>query len=334
MEKKTLKQLFESQRDVLAQRLEGMKLPKDAEKAQIVVSNYLNELFDGDGEFRQNLTQSEDYILQAAMSLLNAQQSMIAPLAKVEIQQEPNATIEDEPVMGEPIDTANTKSSLDGIAQHIRREQYPMVIGGSAIGSAAGALIMGSWGAVFGAIAGTALVLYASAQSSSAKNAKSSQPKLQVRPQQRPQARMSKIVETPIDTSLFMTIVSNICDSVDSLIATFRAQINRVVDKYESQEKLPIEAEYPALLENIQALLGVAAGDSDPDTRQKRIEKRIEMLADSLENYDLRAVNYDGNNAIYFAMQPSPNVSKDTMVAPALLRGDRVVMKGKVFTKQ
>ena len=333
MEKKTLKQLFESQRDVLAQRLEGMKLPKDAEKAQAVVSSYLNELFDGDGEFRQNLTQSEDYILQAAMSLLNAQQSMITPLSKVEIQQETNVTDEDEheQTMGQPIDTANTKGSHDRITQHLKSEQYPMVIGGSAIGSAAGALIMGTWGAVFGAIAGTALVLYVSAQTT---NAKPNQPKLQARPQQRPQRQINKVVETPIDTNLFLSIVSNICDSVDSLIATFRAQINRVVDKYESQEKLPIEAEYPALLENIQALLGVAAGDTDPDTRQKRIEKRIELLADSLENYDLRAVNYDGNNAAYFAMQPSPNVDKETMVAPALLRGDRVVMKGKVFTKQ
>ena len=68
MEKKTLKRLFESQRDVLAQRLDGMKLPKDAEKAQAVVSNYLNELFDSDGEFRQNLTQSEDYILHPSGS--------------------------------------------------------------------------------------------------------------------------------------------------------------------------------------------------------------------------------------------------------------------------
>ncbi len=330
MEKKTLKQLFESQRDVLAQRLEGMKLPKDAEKAQAVVSNYLNELFDGDGEFRQNLTQSEDYILQAAMSLLNAQQSMISPLTKTELQQE-QISVKPEPIEDQPTDMASSFGSPEKAGQYLKREQYPMVLGGAAIGGAAGALIMSTWGAVFGAIAGTALVLYASSQTVSTKT---NQPKMQTRPQQRPILQTNKIVEKPIDTELFLSIVSKICDSVDSLIATFRAQINRVVDKYESQEKLPIEAEYPALLENIQALLGVAAGDSDPDTRQKRIEKRIEMLADSLENYDLRAVNYDGNNAIYFAMQPSPNVSKDTMVAPALLRGDRVVMKGKVFTKQ
>ena len=122
MEKKTLKQLFESQREVLAQRLDGMKLPKDAEKAQAVVSNYLNELFDSDGEFRQNLTQSEDYILQAAMSLLNAQQSMIAPLAQVQKQPEP-AAVEQDPIVGDPIEEADTSRANGNVAQSLKREQ-------------------------------------------------------------------------------------------------------------------------------------------------------------------------------------------------------------------
>ena len=328
MEKKTLKRLFESQRDVLAQRLDGMKLPKDAEKAQAVVSNYLNELFDSDGEFRQNLTQSEDYILQAAMSLLNAQQSMIAPLAKVEIQQEPNATIEDEPVMGEPIDTANTKSSPDGIAQHIRREQYPMLIGGSAIGSAAGALIMGSWGAVFGAIAGTALVLYASAQST---KPKTNQPKLQARTQQKPQRRINKVVETPIDTNLFMAIVSNICDSVDSLIATFRAQINRVVDKYENQEKPTIEQEYRFLLEGIQTLVGYERMHTEDEKYLSKLQTRVEDLAETLENYNLDVENYTEEHKSWFEAAESNKVTEPKMVYPAIVRDGSVVLQGKVF---
>ena len=75
--KKTLKELFESRKNELSEKLSTLSLPKDASKIQSVVTDYLNDLFDSDGEFRQNLTQSEDYILQAAMSLLNAQQSMI-----------------------------------------------------------------------------------------------------------------------------------------------------------------------------------------------------------------------------------------------------------------
>lgn len=324
MEKKTLKQLFESQCDVLAQRLGGMKLPKDAERAQAVVSNYLNELFDGDGEFRQNLTQSEDYILQAAMSLLNAQQSMIAPLSKVEIRQEPYAAIKEDPFLDQPIDKANAKASPDRIAQHLKREQYPTVIGGSAIGGAAGALIMGTWGAVFGAIAGTALVLYVSSQNTSNK---SSQPKLQAPPL----ARMNKIVETPIDINLFLSIVSNICDSLDSLIATFRAQINRVVNKYENQAKPTIEQEYRFMLESIQTLVGYERTHADDEKYLSKLQMRVEDLAETLENYNLTIENYTEDNRTWFEATESDKVTESKMVYPAIVRDGQVVLSGKVF---
>ena len=75
--KGTLKELFESRKEELSEKLKSLSLSKDSSKIQSIVTDYLNELFDSDGEFRQNLTQSEDYVLQAAISLLNAQQSMI-----------------------------------------------------------------------------------------------------------------------------------------------------------------------------------------------------------------------------------------------------------------
>ena len=74
----SLKALFESNQEKLAEKLSQFVLPKDAVNVQKTVQLYLNGLFDSDGEFRQNLTKSEDYILQAAMSLLNAQQAMVS----------------------------------------------------------------------------------------------------------------------------------------------------------------------------------------------------------------------------------------------------------------
>lgn len=327
MEKKTLKQLFESQRDVLAQRLDGMKLPKDAEKAQAVVSNYLNELFDGDGEFRQNLTQSEDYILQAAMSLLNAQQSMIAPLAQAQKQPEP-APVEQEPIVDQPFDETSTTDSPERMGQYLKREQYPMVLGGSAIGSAAGALIMGSWGAVFGAIAGTALVLYASSQNA---KPKTTQPQLQRRTETRPKPTIRKAVQTPIDTDMFLSIVSNICDSVDSLIATFRAQIGRVVNKYESQEKLHLEQEYRFLIEGIQTLVGYERTHAEDEKYLTKLQKRVEDLADTLDNYNLTIENYAEEHKAWFDTVESDKVSEPRMVFPAIVRDGRAVLPGKVF---
>lgn len=80
--KPTLTSMFESNKEVLVEKLSGLSLPKDAEEIQEVVSNCLNVMFDNNGEYRQNLTQAEDYILQAALSLLNAQQDMSRKLSE------------------------------------------------------------------------------------------------------------------------------------------------------------------------------------------------------------------------------------------------------------
>ena len=68
--KTTLYSLFVASKDELASRLGGLTLPSGAHEVQACVAEYFNKIFDADGDFRQNLTQSEDYILQAALSML------------------------------------------------------------------------------------------------------------------------------------------------------------------------------------------------------------------------------------------------------------------------
>ena len=70
------------------------------------------------------------------------------------------------------------------------------------------------------------------------------------------------------------------------------------------------------------------------ENRTKRIEQRIQFLAECLENYSLQSVNYDGNNKEMFNFQPSANVTTETMVLPAIIKEGKVVLKGKVFTAQ
>ena len=84
-EKQTLVSMFEANRQALENELKGLSLPKDANKIQSIVTNYFGSLFDQDGSYRQSLTVSEDYILQAALSLLNAQQEMGQKLTEQEI---------------------------------------------------------------------------------------------------------------------------------------------------------------------------------------------------------------------------------------------------------
>lgn len=310
MEKLTLKSLFESGKADLTEQLKQLSLPRDAQKVQTIVTEHLNKLFDSEGEYRQHLTQSEDYILQAAMSLLNAQQAMASEFAAKSYA--PSPTPKAEP-----------KNEMEKAAG-LRKEQYPIAIGGSAIGGAAGALLLGTWGAVFGAIAGTALSLY---YVSSRQQQQTIKPK-----QQTKELPVSPRPATPLNVDLFISIIDKICDSVDTLVATFRNQIGRVVDKYESMEKPTLENEYKDVLENIQALLGAFEMNKEDENRAARIEKRIQLLAEGLDNYDLTFTNYNEDNKELFNLQYSENVSKDTMAYPAVMKNGKVIIKGKVFT--
>ena len=315
--KMTLKKLFESHKDELSLQLTGLTLPRDAQKIQLVVSNYLNGLFDSDGEFRQNLTQSEDYILEAAMSLLNAQQAMVQEFSTLKF--------------AETLPKSDYKPQSGGIpssdlGSSLKKEHYPYVVGGTTVGGAAGALIFGTWGAVFGSIAGTALVLYYSSQLPKSFN-KSNETLQKSRIEAKTDVREQKI-----DVEVFTNIVGSICDSVDSLILTFRTQINRVVEKYENQEKPVLEKEYGVLLDSIQSILGAGFQPAD-EKRQKRIDSRIEQLAESLENYDLEVVKYSDNSKNYFEITSSDKAEEPIMVLPAIVKHGIVIRKGKVLVK-
>ena len=70
--RQTLALMFEANKQALETELTGLTLPQDATKIPEIVSTYFDSLLNQNGEYRQNLSQSEDYILQAALSLLNA----------------------------------------------------------------------------------------------------------------------------------------------------------------------------------------------------------------------------------------------------------------------
>lgn len=301
----TLKSLFESQCNQLEEKLAGLNLPDDSQKIQYIVSDYLNKLLEDEGDFRQNLTQAEDYILQASLSLLNAQQTMIRELNNTPKPSVNPTTFENSLKQDSPRIISNSQT-----------------IGGTAIGSTAGALLFGTWGAVFGAIAGTAIVLYyASNQTSTSDNSQKQFTEKPLLP-----------TTTAINVKLFTNIVRKICESVDSIIETFRAQINRVVHKYESQEKPTLEREYRFLLEGIQSLLGYERTHSVYDEKYvKKLQIRIEDIAELLENYNISVENYSEECELWFEKVVSPETKETRMVYPAIVKNGQAVLKGKVF---
>lgn len=316
--KVSLRSLFESHRGELEQKLHGFSLPKDASAVQDAITKYMNKMFDSEGEFRQNLTQSEDYVLQAALSLLNAQQEIANAIGKTE--SESNKSSQFAESHHETVINDNLKSSGKPFNKLV---DSGLSILGSGGGALVGNLLWKGWGGVFGAIAGTAITIYLS----SYLNGKNEVPV--------DHAKTGTRIEntnTPINIDAFCSVISGICDSVDNLINTFRSQMNRVVNKYESQEKPTIEKDYRFLLESIQTLLGFKRTHNESEEKYiKKLQGRIEDLAESLENFDLTVVDYDGTNEIYFEMIASTETTEKKMVYPAIIKNGQAVLKGKLF---
>ena len=318
--KQTLVSMFEANKQALEKELTGLKLPKDVNKIQNVVANYFDSLFNQSGEYRQNLSVSEDYILQAALSLLNAQQEMGRKLTEKEIEVKTRATFAEENKSkkeNSPIETFLSQK-LDGTKTLI----------GAGSGAVLGKMAFSSgWGAVFGAIAGTAIVLYLATKSGKkdvGENVKAitAKPKIE-----------AAIVNSEIDVVTFLTIIQQTCESIDSLIATFRNQIQKVVNKYESQEKPTLERDYSLLLESIQSLLGVTYSQHPNDKRLAKMDERIEQLVESLENYGLKIVSFSEDKICWFEQQESTKVTKPTMIYPAIIKNGILVKRGKVFVQ-
>lgn len=314
----SLSSIFAATKDDLAASLFGLVLPKDVQSVQEKIASYLNEVCSEDNEFRQNLTQSEDYILQAALSMLNAQRNMVYVLS-----QAPKI----ETTTSLPGSSQTSKAFAQSKTTSISASA-PNALLGSGGGALIGKLVLGGWGAVFGAIAGTALVLYMAQQKSEKSTTQTSHPAKQIVAE----TITSKIIDVPVDEDALLSVIEQLCDSLDNLINTFRAQVRRVVNKYESIEKPTIEREYRVLLEGIQSLLGYKRGHSATEDKYVgKLQERIEDLAELLDNYDLEAVDYAEINAQWFDAIESEKATEIKLVAPAITKKGTLVIKGKVF---
>lgn len=122
---------------------------------------------------------------------------------------------------------------------------------------------------------------------------------------------------------------------IDNLIETFRAQVNRVVAKYEQQPKATLETNFKSLLEGIQSLIGYKrTHEATEEKYVVKLQQRIEDLTELLDNYDLEIIEYNGDNMNLFEENISPNVQQPQMVVPAIVKGENAVLKGKVFVPE
>lgn len=310
----SLYQLFESHKDELSLKLKGLRLPSDENKLFKIVYDYLNSVFDSNGDFRQSLTLSEDYILQAAISLLNAQKDMAESIKNVETN---NPLFNESKIETNESSIHSEDKSSATFGKYASVSSEASLIG-AGVGAVAGKLVLGGWGAVFGALTGTAIAIYvASLHKTTSKTF---------------ETKNAIPVSIPVNVDGFVNTISSICFSVDNLLDTFRAQINNVVEKYESQPKPSLDSNYLPLLESIQTLVGYERTHSEEEEKYARkLKDRIEDVSEVLDTWNLTFEDYSGTNDSFFELIPSDKTTERKMVYPAILKNGAVVIKGKVF---
>lgn len=291
----TLTSIFDAGRVSLEQKLEGLTLPDDAERIQSILKQGLMELVAPKGEYRLSLTMSEDAILQDAIALLDIQQRFLQKTTASN-QPKPHATMQARPV-AESIPAATS-----------------VPIAGSAIGGAAGALF-GPWTAVIGAIAGTAAATYC-------------REFIPVNADRIAEAEPERNPE-PISPCAMTDIIRTICEQIDHLLAVCRRQIADLKLTYENREKVTLSRDFGFLLESIQSVIG-ASYSVETEKGIERLKDRCGQLSESLENYGLRTVVYTDNcPEHYFEITRNETLDTPATRMPAILKGDRVVLKGK-----
>lgn len=268
--KQTLASIFEANKQELEKELSNLVLPTDTGKIQNIVCQHLKMMFDDEGVYRQSLNQAEDYVLMAAVELLYAQQNIAKEIVETAIWKTASAqkqiTTKHKKVSPETVLVTSGLISglLSGVGSWTGKS-----IGGSLLGITAN-----TWGAMIGAIAGTAIALYGTIVLCNSQ-----------------QSEKTNTIQT-VNSQIFVNIVKGICEKIDGLMETFRVQVKRIKNEYEQQEKPSLQKNYSILLNCIQDLVALCSTNyEDKEKKLERMEQKVRILSSSLENYGLTIVN-------------------------------------------
>lgn len=317
----TLTEIFKKNEVSLRDQLADLSLPKDAKKVHQIVADFLNNLFENDGDYRQSLTQSEDYILQAAIQLMQTQHSitseMLNQISKIEAPKHRQSQTEHNKKF-------NPASNTTPYAP----------ISGTALGAAAGALL-GPIGIIGGAIAGTAVAIYLSSKNKYSETASTNPTTNKLKHPE----NQSKSIDSPssiaIDSNKLITIIEHICENIDNLLDTYKTQIKKVQAKYENQDKPTLDRNFPGLLESIQSLIGFTRyHNSDEEKYDKKLNSRLEDVLDQLDTQGINIVDYTSDNSYMFEQIPSDKAVEIKPIFPAFVKKGNVILKGQVFIPQ
>jgi len=311
----SLVELFEANVQELREELIDVSLPRDQKKVQEVVNRYFEGILGRENLFRQHLTQSEEYILNAAMSLLNAQQLMYGDIILQGIKSE--EAIEHHSGNDDSISIEEgRKKTIIGTG---------IGLGSSALGVGSYALGASVYGGLFVTIAAAAMGLYIVSK---------------IKDKQKHQAQKEELVpesfslNQKLDVEKFVSIICNICKQIDDLMNTYRAQIAQVRNSYESREEITLEKDFKLLLNSIQMMLGISYEEDVSEKYLKKLKERVEEVGESLENYGIKVIKYSDEVKAGFEIVSRENIENPITLVPALEKDGIIVMKGKAAVRK
>ena len=311
----SLVSIFEENKQELKERLLGKSFPKDAKEVHDVVNAYFEEILGKENLFRQRLKPSEEYILNAAMSLLNAQQSMYGDIIQQEIKG--MESVEYYPESDDLIPIEESKKNIV--------EGTGIGIGASALGVGAYALGASVYGGLIVTVTTVAIGLYVVSKLNDKR-------RFQIQ-REEPTSEFF-LLDKKLDVDKFISIICNICKQIDELMNTYRVQIAQVRNSYKSKEEISLEKDFKLLLSSIQMMLGISYEEDASEKCLKKLKERVEEVGESLENYGIKVIKYSDEVKAAFEIVRRENIEQPKTLIPALEKDGTIVLRGKVAVRK
>ena len=311
----SLVSIFEENKQELKERLLGKSFPKDAKEVQDVVNAYFEEILGKENLFRQRLKPSEEYILNAAMSLLNAQQSMYGDIIQQEIKG--MESVEYYPESDDLIPIEESKKNIV--------EGTGIGIGASALGVGAYALGASVYGGLIVTVTTVAIGLYVVSKLNDKR-------RFQIQ-REEPTSEFF-LLDKKLDVDKFISIICNICKQIDELMNTYRVQIAQVRNSYKSKEEISLEKDFKLLLSSIQMMLGISYEEDASEKCLKKLKELVEEVGESLENYGIKVIKYSDEVKAAFEIVRRENIEQPKTLIPALEKDGTIVLRGKVAVRK
>ena len=241
-------------------------------------------------DYKRELTMAEAAMLNSAIKLTSHPMSILSEcyLPCTDIAKKANS-----------IDEHGSKNKN----QHVLERVELPVIGWSAAGGIIGGIALNTWGGVLGAIAGCALGMYMNTD----------------------KKQTEETCDTPLNVDKYITMLKNVCISIDGFIDNSRASINQLKESYENREPVTLATAYRPLLDRFASMFASLKELSVPSDVQHEINK----LYRTLKNHHYEIVDYSDSTSNYYVETESEHITDCTLIKAAILEDGKLLIKGE-----